>query len=132
MIKVTGLNEVLKDFKKMDMDTRKVQVSAVRSGINRLKDGIRQAAPVKRGILKKNIKASVKTYSGRKGLSAAIVIDTEGQHWIPVEFGHSHGLGGKPVPPHPFVYNTRDRLMPSILNDIEAKIDGVLTKHGAR
>ena len=132
MIKVQGLNEILRDFKKMDKDSRKTQIQAVREGINRLRDGIRLKAPVNRGVLKKSIKSSVKSYSGRKGVSAAIVIDSPGEHWIPVEFGHSKGFGGKPVPPHPFVYNTRDQLMPSILNDIEKKINNTLTKHGAR
>ena len=131
-IKITGLNSVIKDLKKMDMDSRKRQVRAVRNGVNKLRDGIRKVAPVKSGVLRKNIKSSVRTYAQRKGVGGAVVVDSPARYWIPVEFGHSKGFGGKPVPPKPFVYNTRDRMLPGILNDIEKDIDNVLTRHGAR
>jgi hypothetical protein len=99
-------------------------------GANKLRDAIRAAAPVKRGILKKAIKAQVKTTHQGSYVSAAIVVDPEGSYWIPVEFGHSKGIDGKPVKPHPFVYPTRDRLLPEILREMEGALDEVFVAAG--
>lgn len=119
MIKVIGIEDVVNDFKRMDRETRRASTKSVRAGTNKLKNAIKDAAPVDRGDIKKAIKAQVKTYDRGQTASGAVIVDVDGRHWIPVEFGHSNGIDGKPVPPHPFVYPTRDRVLPGILNDLE-------------
>jgi HK97 gp10 family phage protein len=125
-IEVFGLEDVIADFRDMDKESRKKSVAAVRRATNKLKNAIKQAAPEDKGILKKSIKANVRTYDQRKFASGAVVIDSPGAHWIPVEFGHSWGIDGKPVPPHPFVYPTRDKLLPEILDSIENEVLSVI------
>jgi len=125
-IDVIGIGDVIADLKKMDRDARKVSKQSARKVINKLKEAIKRAAPEDRGDLKKSIKANVRTYQSGTVASAAVVIEASGSHWIPVEFGHSKGIDGKPVPPHPFVYNTRDRLLPALLDELENDMDGVI------
>lgn len=125
-IEVIGLADVIADFKNMDKQCRKKSVDAVRRATSKLKNAIKQAAPEDKGILKKNIRANVRTYNQRQFASGAVVIDSPGAHWIPVEFGHSKGIDGKPVQPHPFVYPTRDKLLPEILNSIEDEVLSVI------
>ncbi len=130
-IRVYGIDDVIGDLKKMDREARAASVKTARRGANKLRDAIRAVAPVKRGILKKSIKSRVRTTHQGAYVSAAIVIDPEGAHWIPVEFGHSRGIDGKPVEAHAFVYPTRDRLMPEILREMEGDLDSVFVAAGA-
>ena len=123
-VSVVGIDEVVADLKKMDRECRKASRTSARQVINKLKDAIKEAAPEEEGDIKKSIKANVRTRDGGQIVSAAVVIEPAGSHWIPVEFGHSKGIDGKPVPPHPFVYNTRDRLLPSLLDELENAVDG--------
>lgn len=130
-IRVYGLAEVIGDLKKMDREARAASIKTARRGANKLRDAIKAAAPVKRGILKRAIKSRVKTTHQGSYVAAAIVIEAEGSHWIPVEFGHSRGIDGKPVEAHAFVYPTRDRLLPEILREMEGDLDAVFVAAGA-
>lgn len=130
-VRITGIREVVGDLKKMDRQARAASVKTARAGTNKLRDAIKAVAPVKRGVAKKAIKSRVRTSHKGSFVSAAIVIEPEGAHWIPVEFGHSKGIDGKPVPAHPFVYPTRDRLLPEILREMEGGLDEVFTAAGA-
>jgi HK97 gp10 family phage protein len=129
-IEVIGIDDVVADLKKMDRAVRKTSTAAVKEGTDELRDAIKQAAPEDRGDLKKAIKSRVKTYDQGAVASGAVVVDAPGSHWIPVEFGHSAGIDGKPVPPHPFVYNTRDKVLPGILDKMENKVDSAIVATG--
>lgn len=125
-VDVTGVEHLVKILKDMERQTRRISAKAVKRGTDKLRDAIKEAAPVDKGDIKKSVKSRIKTYDQGLTASGAVVIETAGSHWIPVEFGHSNGLGGKPVPPHPFVYPTRDRLLPGILDEIERDVDSII------
>jgi HK97 gp10 family phage protein len=131
-VRIDGLSSIIGDLKKMDKEMRRASAKEARAIANELRDAIRQAAPVHRGILKKSIRAKVRVLNSGTYITAAVVFEPEGAYWIPVEFGHSKGLGGKPVPPHPFVYPTRDRVLPGLLNKMEGSLDSVLVANGAQ
>ena len=125
-IKIYGIRDVINDIQKMDLAVRKAKGRAIKKGTDKLRDAIRQAAPKDSGLLKRSINSRVKHYANNTVSSAYVGMDADAQYWIPLEFGHSNGIGGKPVPPKPFVYNTRDRVLPGILDEIENEIDGTI------
>lgn len=130
-VRVTGISQVVGDLKKMEKQMRKASIASAKKGIKKLEQAIRDAAPEDTGTLKKNIKGNVRKTHGGMFVSAAIVIDAPGSHWIPVEFGHSKGIDGKPVPAKPFVYPTRDRVLPGILDEMEKDLDNAFDATGS-
>lgn len=130
--KITGINGVIADLKKMDRECRKVSKKAATKAAKKLAEAIRDAAPVNSGALKKSIKSRVKTFDKGQTVSAAVIVDAPGSHWIPVEFGHSKGIDGKPVPAQPFLYPTRDRVLPGLLQEIEDDVDSAIVATGGQ
>lgn len=130
-IEIFGIDDVIEDLKKMDRASRKASAKSVRSVTNKMRNAIKQAAPQDSGVLKKSIKSRVRTYDKGAVASGSVVIEAEARYWIPLEFGHSNGIDGKPVPPKPFVYNTRDKLLPGLLDELENDVDSAISQTGS-
>jgi HK97 gp10 family phage protein len=131
-IDVFGIDEVIADLKKMDRACRRTSAKSAKKAADKLRDAIKDAAPVDSGDLKAAIKSQVKTFESGAVASAAVIVDAPGSHWIPVEFGHRKGIDGKPVPAHPFVYPTRDRMLPGLLDEIEDDMDSTIVATGGQ
>lgn len=129
-VEIFGIDDVIKDLKKMDRACRKVSKVSAKTAADKLRDAIKEAAPVEEGDLKAAIKSEVRTFENGAVASAAVVVNAPGSHWIPVEFGHSKGIDGKPVAAKPFLYPTRDRLLPGLLDGIEDDFDSAIVATG--
>jgi HK97 gp10 family phage protein len=129
-IDIFGIDEVVADLKKMDRACRRVSKSSAKKAADKLRDAIKDAAPEESGDLKRAIKSEVKTFESGAVASAAVVVDAPGSHWIPVEFGHSKGIDGRPVEAKPFLYPTRDRMLPGLLDEIESDMDSAIVATG--
>lgn len=129
-IEIFGVDDVIADLKKIDRACRQTSKKSLRKVVDTLRDGIKDAAPEDDGDLKAAIKSDVKTFESGVVASGRVFVEPSGSHWIPLEFGHSKGIDGKPVPPHPFLYPTRDKMLPRLLDDVEHDFDSTIVATG--
>lgn len=132
VFKISGIEGVISDLKKMDRECRKASKKSVATVTRKLTKAIKDAVPEDEGDLKGAIKSQTKTFEKGTVVSGAVIIDTPGAHWIPLEFGHSKGIDGKPVPAKPTIYPTRDRILPGLLNEVEDDVDSAIVATGGQ